>query len=92
MLFEYAVIYLAVISAVSVFVCAIDKYCAANNKWRIPEKTLFLLSIFGGALSLYITMRLIRHKTRHKRFMIGLPLIIIAQVGLAILILNGIFA
>ena len=76
---EYCLAYLFVISAVSVFVCVIDKYNAIKNKWRISEKMLFLLSFLGGAVTMYLTMRLISHKTRHKRFMIGLPVIIFLQ-------------
>ena len=63
----------------------IDKYKAKRGKWRIKESTLFLLSALGGSAAMYITMRLIRHKTLHKRFMIGIPLIIIAQTALLII-------
>ena len=55
---------------------------------RTPEKTLFLLSVLGGSVAMYATMQLIRHKTQHKRFMIGIPLIIVAQiVGIVLLII-----
>ena len=87
MLFEYILIFLAVINILSVIFCLLDKYYAVNNKWRIPEKTLFLLSLLGGAMGMYVTMCLIRHKTRHKRFMIGLPLIIIAQIVLITIVI-----
>ena len=88
MFLECAGIFFSVISAASVFVCILDKYLAVNNKWRISEKTLFLLSLFGGAAAMHITMLIIHHKTRHKRFMIGLPFIFFSQVALIILILN----
>ena len=87
MLFEYILIFLAVINILSVIFCLLDKYYAVNNKWRIPEKTLFLLSLLGGAMGMYVTMCLIRHKTRHKRFMIGFPLIIIAQIVLITIVI-----
>ncbi len=75
----YLVLYLATINVIAAILCLIDKIKAANNSWRIPEKTLFLISATGGAVGMYITMKLIRHKTKHKRFMIGLPIIILLQ-------------
>ena len=83
------VIYFAVISLVTAIVTAIDKYKAKKGSFRISEKVLFVLALLGGSLSEYLTMRLIRHKTLHKRFMIGLPLIIILQ--LVAIILSGIY-
>ena len=74
------------VSLVSCIVTASDKRRAVKNKRRIPEKTLFLLAAAGGSAAMYITMNIIRHKTKHKRFMIGLPLIIFAQCAIAVLI------
>lgn len=65
-------------------VCIRDKYDAKKGNWRVSEKSLFLLSALGGSVAMYITMRLIRHKTLHKRFMIGIPLIIVLQALLLI--------
>lgn len=76
---EWGLFYLAVISIIGAIVTVYDKICAKRNKWRVPEKTLFLLSAIGGGLSVYITMLLVRHKTKHKRFMIGIPVIIILE-------------
>lgn len=78
-------IYFLAISLVTSLVTAIDKYKARKGSFRISEKALFILAVTGGALSEYLTMRLIRHKTLHKRFMIGLPLIIILQIIAVIL-------
>ena len=69
----YAVIYFCTISLISIFLTLIDKYRAKRNKWRIPESTFLIVGLLGGALCEYITMRLIHHKTLHKKFMIGLP-------------------
>lgn len=77
--YKYLLIYLAVISLISVIVCAADKSRAKKGKWRIKESTLFLLSALGGSAAMYITMRAIHHKTLHKRFMVGIPLIMIIQ-------------
>lgn len=75
--------YLVVINLAGAIAVLVDKSRARRHQWRVPEKTLFLLAIFGGTPGVYLTMRAIRHKTLHKRFMIGLPLIFAAQVALA---------
>ncbi len=76
--------YVAVISLISIIVCVYDKKISKRNnvKLRIPEKTLFLWSALGGSLAMFITMRLIRHKTKHLSFMIGIPVIFVLQVAL----------
>ena len=71
--------YIAVISIISVIMTIKDKSCAKKGKWRVPEKTLFILSALGGSAAMYITMKTIRHKTQHKRFMIGIPAIMVVQ-------------
>ena len=83
--YKLLLIYFIAISLISVIVCVADKARAKKGKWRIKESRLFLLSALGGGAAMYITMRLIRHKTLHKRFMIGIPLIIIAQTALLII-------
>lgn len=83
--YKLLLIYFIAISLISVIVCVADKTRAKKGKWRIKESRLFLLSALGGGAAMYITMRLIRHKTLHKRFMIGIPLIIIAQTALLII-------
>ena len=65
-----------------------DKEAAKHKKWRIPEKTLFIVAALSGCITMYITMHLIHHKTKHKRFMIGIPVIFICEVFAAI----GIYA
>ena len=74
-------IYLGVMSAVSAAVTASDKYSARRGLTRVPEKTLFLLAACGGSVAMYVCMKLIRHKTKHLSFMLGLPAIISAQCG-----------
>lgn len=59
-----------------------DKWAAQRNNWRIKERTLILFAIMGGSPGMLLTMRLIRHKTRHPKFMVGLPLIIALQLFL----------
>ena len=84
-------IYFAGISLATAVVTALDKYRAKKGRWRIPEATLFILAIAGGSVAEYTVMRLIRHKTKHKRFMIGLPVIIILQLALVFFILSQTF-
>lgn len=86
MLLIISSIYLAVISLVSIVVCIYDKVISKKNKvsLRIPEKVLLLLSALGGSLAMFVTMLIIRHKTKHVKFMLGIPLIILVQAGIAI--------
>ncbi len=78
----FFLVYFVLISLVTVAVTLIDKSRAKHGGWRTPEKTLILLAFFGGAISEYITMKLIHHKTLHKKFMIGLPAIIVFHMVL----------
>ncbi|WP_455526423.1 DUF1294 domain-containing protein [Huintestinicola sp.] len=74
-------IYFLIISFYSIMLTCSDKRLAVKGSRRVPEKKLFGAALLGGALAMYITMRTIRHKTLHKRFMIGLPVIIILQTA-----------
>ncbi len=75
-------IYLALISVFSAIITAYDKLAAKKfPRNRVPEKVLFLTAIAGGSVSMYAVMQIIRHKTRHKRFMIGLPVIMVLQAA-----------
>ena len=74
--------YFLVISVVSIIVCIYDKFASKHaTKHRTRESTLLLLSAIGGSVAMYVTMQLIRHKTKHPKFMVGIPLIIIAQIA-----------
>lgn len=69
------------ISMVSVVVTCYDKWAATKRpKHRTPEKTLLLLSALGGSVAMYLTMLTIRHKTKHMKFMLGIPGILLAQI------------
>ena len=80
----YATVIYAAVGIASVILTAYDKAAAKKRKRRIPEQVLFFWAGIGGALPMLLTMKLINHKTRHKRFMLGLPAIIIAHTVLAI--------
>ena len=79
-------IYFLVISLVAIIVCIYDKKISKKNKveLRIPEKNLLIISALGGSIAMLLTMLAIRHKTKHVKFMLGIPLIIIAQIAIAV--------
>ena len=72
--------WLGIISIYSAIITITDKHSARKGRRRVPEKTLFIASALGGSAAMYAVMRLIRHKTKHKRFMIGLPVIMTVQI------------
>ena len=83
--------YLVLINLLGFGLMAFDKSCARRGAWRIPERTLLLFGFFGGALGEFTAMLLIRHKTKHLKFMLLLPLFILLQaaaVGLAVYFLT----
>lgn len=82
-------IYLISISVFAVLICCYDKFASKHKCRRISEKTLLLVSAVGGAAAMYITMCIIRHKTKHNKFMVGLPIIILVQTAILLLICNG---
>ena len=79
-------VYLLIISIVTVILTVYDKIAAKNRAFRISEATLILCGVFGGAVAELITMLIIRHKTRHIKFMLGLPAIILVQITAFILV------
>ena len=74
--------YLIVINVVTFLVYGIDKWKAKQSKWRIPEATLLLLAVIGGSVGAWLGMKTWHHKTMHKKFKYGLPLILLAQIAL----------
>ncbi|MCL2445449.1 MAG: DUF1294 domain-containing protein [Oscillospiraceae bacterium] len=82
----YLLIYLATISLVAVVITMHDKRAARRNKRRVPERTLLLIAALGGSVAMLITMCIIRHKTRHAKFMVGIPAIILVQAAIAFML------
>lgn len=80
------IVYLAIVSLISIIITIYDKKIAGTGKRRIPEATLLMWSAIGGSVAMLLTMFAIRHKTQHKKFMIGIPLIMIVQAALIYLI------
>lgn len=77
-------IYLLIINAAGFLVMTIDKLYAKKNMWRIPEKTLLGVASIGGSIGVLISMYLVRHKTKHMKFVIGVPAILAVQIGLVL--------
>ena len=78
------IIYLVLINLAAFILMGLDKRKAKKNLWRIPEKTLFLSAILGGSAGAIAGMYVFHHKTRHWYFVIGIPLILVIQIGLGI--------
>ena len=88
-MWKYFLYYLAIISIIAFCYTLYDKKLAKRRSHhRVPELTLMVIGAFGGALSMFITMLVIRHKTKHKKFMIGLPLMILAHAVIVYLLIK----
>ncbi len=78
--FKNIIIYLLIINIIGFLIMWIDKRKAEKMKWRIPEKTFFLVTLFGGGIGTIAGMYTFRHKTKKKYFTIGLPAIVIIEI------------
>ena len=78
----YFIIYLCIMNLLGIFVMYEDKRRAKKHAWRIPENTLFLVSLLGGSIGTWCGMYLFHHKTKHWYFVIGMPFILILQIAL----------
>ena len=84
---KYLYYYLFFINVLAFFLMGIDKRKAELGRWRIPERTLFLSAILGGGVGAIAGMQLFRHKTKHRSFTVGMPLILLLWIiGLAVLL------
>ena len=88
MLPQLLLIYLLTINALGCLLMLIDKIKAKKKRWRIPEATLFLVAAVGGSIGSLIGMYLFRHKTKHFSFILGMPLILAAQIVLVVLLIG----
>ncbi|MBM6860795.1 DUF1294 domain-containing protein [Clostridium saudiense] len=85
---KYFLIYLIIINILSLILMYVDKRRAIKRKWRISEHTLILTSILGGSIGSLIGMYTFRHKTKHLKFKLGIPIILTIQVALLIINTN----
>ena len=89
---KYFLWYLLLINAAAFMLMLVDKRKARKNRWRIPERTLILSAALGGSIGALLGMYTFRHKTKHLKFTLGIPAILIAQIALAIWIFQKIGA
>lgn len=87
MFWKILLVYLLIINAVGFLFMFIDKQKAKKKKWRIPEATLMGIAAIGGSIGSLMGMYTFRHKTLHKKFTIGIPAILILQIGLAVAVI-----
>lgn len=73
-------IYTLVINIISFVTMWYDKRKAIKNEWRIRERTLMLMAFFMGAAGIFLGMYIFGHKTRHKKFTIGVPLCLLVNI------------
>lgn len=81
-----ALIYLTVINVVTFLLYGIDKFKAQRSRWRIPESVLLGLAVVGGSVGAWLGMMVWHHKTQHKKFKYGIPLILALQIALLFLV------
>ena len=84
-MYKALITYLVAINLLGIIVTVADKKKAIKGKYRIPELDLWIIALLVGSLGTYIAMKIVRHKTKHKNFMIGIPIIIIIQLVTSIL-------
>ena len=80
---KYFLLYLLIINAIGFLIMLIDKEKAKKKKWRIPEATLMGIAAIGGSIGSLMGMYTFRHKTKHLKFTLGIPAILVAQLILA---------
>ncbi|MBX9135938.1 MULTISPECIES: DUF1294 domain-containing protein [unclassified Clostridium] len=85
---KFILIYIVFINLLLFSLMGIDKEKAKLKKWRISEKTLFLLALFGGGIGGVIGIYTFRHKTKHLKFTLGFPIIIVFQLIVILLFFN----
>lgn len=85
---NFILVYAAVMSLIAFAAFGIDKFKAKTNRWRIRERTLFLLALSGGGIGAFLGMKVFHHKTRNKQFAAGLPVIMIIQTVLLLLLIQ----
>lgn len=84
---KFLYLYLLIINALGFLLMLVDKYKARNGLWRIPEATLMGVAALGGSIGSLIGMYLVRHKTQHPKFTMGIPALLIVQIVIAFWIL-----
>lgn len=79
---KFLILYLLIVNAAGFLVMTLDKLLAKKNAWRIPERTLMGFAAIGGSIGVLLAMYTVRHKTKHAKFYLGVPAILVAQIGI----------
>ncbi len=79
-----AISYLLLLNGIAFVLFGIDKLKARKGRWRIPERSLLVVALLGGSIGAWLGIKVWHHKTLHKKFSIGVPLIICLQIGLLV--------
>jgi uncharacterized membrane protein YsdA (DUF1294 family) len=82
----FIIIWLAAVSGLAIVLTLHDKRAARRGSRRVPERTLLLVCALGGSAAMLATMRIIRHKTKHAKFMVGIPVMIAAQIAVGVFV------
>ena len=77
-------LYLLIMNAAGFLVMTADKLFAKSNSWRVPERNLLGIAAIGGSIGVWLAMYVVRHKTKHMKFVIGVPAILALQTGLVL--------
>lgn len=83
------IVYLLIINVVALMMCWKDKRASIRKQWRIKESTLLIIAALGGSVGLYLGMNLLRHKTQHAKFTLGVPMIFLLQLVILWQFLGG---
>lgn len=86
---SFFIIVFFILNVLSFALMSIDKYRAIHKHWRIREKTFFILAAIGGSIGILFGMYILRHKTKHMSFVIGIPAIIIIQFAMILYIFKA---
>lgn len=81
-MFKVAIYYLAAINVTAFILYGLDKLWAKKGRWRVPERSLILIAAAGGSIGAIAAMKVWHHKTKHNKFRLGLPAILLAQIAL----------
>ncbi|MDD6027714.1 MAG: DUF1294 domain-containing protein [Bacteroidales bacterium] len=81
---QYSLYYLLAVNSLTFLLYGIDKYKAKKGRWRISEATLLTMAAIGGSIGAWAGMRTWHHKTMHKKFKYGIPVIIIMQIAFVV--------
>ena len=81
---KHLIIYLLIINALGFLLMLIDKWKAKHHRWRIPEATLMGVAALGGSVGSLLGMYTVRHKTKHIKFTVGIPVNLVVQIFAAV--------